>query len=136
MKHIKILLTTFLILITGQAQTMKTAFVNGKIYTVNEAQPFAQSIIVEGNKIIFVGSNDGAKKLLDTSTQIIDLNGKLMLPGFNDNHVHFISGGFYLLGIDLRPATSTTEFKNILKTYSEKFPAKWFTSAYWDHEKW
>ncbi len=136
MKHIKILLTTFLILITGQAQTMKTAFVNGKIYTVNEAQPFAQSIIVEGNKIIFVGSNDGAKKLLDTSTQIIDLNGKLMLPGFNDNHVHFISGGFYLLGIDLRPATSTTEFKNILKTYSEKFPAKWITGGYWDHEKW
>jgi len=136
MKHIKILLTTFLILITGQAQTMKTAFVNGKIYTVNEAQPFAQSIIVEGNKIIFVGSNDGAKKLLDTSTQIIDLNGKLMLPGFNDNHVHFISGGFYLLGIDLRPATSTTEFKNILKTYSEKFPAKWINGGYWDHEKW
>lgn len=136
MKHIKILLTTFLILITGQAQTMKTAFVNGKIYTVNEAQPFAQAVIVEGNKIIFVGSNDGAKKLLDTSTQIIDLNGKLMLPGFNDNHVHFISGGFYLLGIDLRPATSTTEFKNILKTYSEKFPAKWITGGYWDHEKW
>lgn len=136
MKHIKILLTTFLILITGHAQTMKTAFVNGKIYTVNEAQPFAQAVIVEGNKIIFVGSNDGAKKLLDTSTQIIDLNGKLMLPGFNDNHVHFISGGFYLLGIDLRPAISTTEFKNILKTYSEKFPVKWITGGYWDHEKW
>lgn len=136
MKLIKIILTSFFIIITIQAQTMKTAFVNGKIHTVNELQPYAQCVIIEGNKIIFVGSNDDAKKILNASTQIIDLNGKLMLPGFNDNHVHFISGGFYLLGIDLRPATSTAEFKKILNDYSIKFPGKWITGGYWDHEKW
>lgn len=136
MKLIKIILTSFFILLTIQAQTMKTAFVNGKIYTVNELQPYAECVIIEGNKIVFVGSDAEAKNIIDDKTIIVDLNGKLMLPGFNDNHVHFISGGFYLLGIDLRPANSTSEFKKILKDYSEKFPAKWITGGYWDHEKW
>ena len=136
MKLIKIILTSFFILLTIQAQTMKTAFVNGKIYTVNKLQPYAECVIIEGNKIVFVGSDDDAKKIIDDKTKIVNLNEKLMLPGFNDNHVHFISGGFYLLGIDLRPANSTSEFKKILKDYSEKFPAKWITGGYWDHEKW
>ena len=119
-----------------KAQQMKTAFINGKIYTVNENQPLAEAVFVERNKIDFVGSNEEVKKLIDEKTEVIDLNGKLMLPGFIDDHVHFISGGSYLLGIDLRPANSTTEFKNILKEYAKKNPGKWITGGYWDHEKW
>ncbi|MCJ7555164.1 MAG: amidohydrolase [Ignavibacteriaceae bacterium] len=130
------LLLVFSFTFFSQAQQMKTAFINGKIYTVNERQSYAESVIVEGNKISFVGSNEESKSLIDKSTKVIDLNGKLMLPGFIDNHVHFISGGFYLLGIDLRPANSTTEFKQILKDYAEKHPGKWITGGYWDHEKW
>ncbi len=136
MKTIISFLLTIITFTTLTAQTMKTAFINGKIYTVNENQPLAQSVIVEGNKIIFVGSNDDAKKIIDSATDVIDLKGKLMLPGFIDNHVHFITGGFYLLGIDLRPANSTSEFKQILKDYSQKYPGKWITGGYWDHEKW
>jgi predicted amidohydrolase YtcJ len=115
---------------------MKTAFINGKIYTVNEKQPLAQSVIVERNKILFVGSDIEAKQFIDSNTKVIDLYGKLMLPGFIDNHVHFISGGFYLLGINLRPANSTTEFRTILREYVSKYPSKWITGGYWDHEKW
>jgi predicted amidohydrolase YtcJ len=115
---------------------MKTAFVNGNVYTVNENQPIAQAVVVESNKIIFVGSNEDAKSFIHASTNVIDLGGKLMLPGFIDNHVHFIGGGFYILGIDLRPATSTSEFKKILNDYAEKYPNKWITGGYWDHEKW
>lgn len=132
-------ITIFLILsgfFAMQAQSNKTAFINGKVYTVNEKQPFAQSVVVENNKIIFVGSDEDAKKFIDKNTQVVNLDGKLMLPGFNDNHVHFLTGGFYLLGIDLRPATSTSEFKQILKDYAKKYPGKWITGGYWDHEKW
>ncbi len=136
MKQLFTIFFSILIFTTLTAQTMKTAFINGKIYTVNEKQPVAESVIVEGNKIIFVGSNEESDKLIDTSTKVIDLKGKLMLPGFIDNHVHFITGGFYLLGIDLRPANTTSEFKHILKDYSNKFPKKWITGGYWDHEKW
>ena len=118
------------------AQTMRKAFINGKVYTVNDKQPLAEAVVTEGNKIIFVGSNVEAQKFIDTSTEVIDLNGKLMLPGFIDNHVHFITGGFYLLGIDLRPANSTAEFKSILKEYAAKHPGKWITGGYWNHENW
>ena len=136
MKSILLIFLLFSITILSEAQQMKTAFINGKIYTVNENQPIAEAVMIEGNKIIFVGSDADAKKLIDASTKIVDLKGKLMLPGFIDDHVHFINGGNYLLGIDLRPAKSTTEFKNILKEYVEKHPDKWITGGYWDHEKW
>ncbi|MCZ7611612.1 MAG: amidohydrolase [Ignavibacterium sp.] len=135
----KLFITIFLILsglLSMFAQNNKTAFINGKIYTVNENQPFAQAVVVQDNKIIFVGSDDDAKKIIDKNTDVVDLDGKLMLPGFNDNHVHFLTGGFYLLGIDLRPANSTSEFKQILKDYAKKYPGKWITGGYWDHEKW
>jgi len=136
MKSLISFFLSLVILSTIEAQTMKTAFINGKIYTVNEKQPLAQSVIVEGNKILFVGSDIEAKQFIDSNTKVIDLYGKLMLPGFIDNHVHFISGGFYLLGIDLRPANSTTEFRTILREYVSKYPNKWITGGYWDHEKW
>lgn len=136
MKNFITIILAILFITSIQAQTMKTAYINGKVYTVNEFQPIAQAVVVENNKIVFVGSDKEAKKLIDASAEVIDLNGKLMLPGFIDNHVHFITGGFYLLGIDLRPANSTSEFKQILKEYSNKFPGKWITGGYWDHEKW
>ncbi|MFZ2324580.1 MAG: amidohydrolase [Ignavibacteriaceae bacterium] len=136
MKSIAIILFFTFSIIPTKAQEMKTAFINGKVYTVNENQPLAEAVFVERNKIVFVGSNEEVKKLIDDKTEVIDLKGKLMLPGFIDDHVHFISGGSYLLGIDLRPANSTTEFKNILKEYAKKNPGKWITGGYWDHEKW
>ncbi len=118
------------------SQQTKKAFTNGKIYTVNEKQPLAEAVVIEGNKIIFVGSGNEAEKYIDAQTEIIDLKGKLMLPGFIDNHVHLTYGGFYLLGIDLRPAKSTKEFKQILSDYVNTHKGKWITGGNWDHEAW
>ena len=133
MKHFVIIL--FLLSGIGMAQN-KLAFVNGKIYTVNDKQPLAESVVIENNKIIFVGSNNDAEKFIDASTEKINLQGKFMMPGFIDNHVHFLSGGFYLNGIDLRPAKSTSEFKKILKEYASTHQGKWITGGNWDHEAW
>ena len=124
---------------TSMAQTKQTAFINGKIYTVNEQQPYAEAVIVEKNKIKFVGSTDGAYKFIDQSTEVIDLDGKLMLPGFNDSHLHFTSGGNYLLGINLRPAQNKEEFVEIIQLYILKrsLPVStWVTGGRWDHELW
>ncbi|MBE0573231.1 MAG: amidohydrolase [Ignavibacteriaceae bacterium] len=131
------------------AQTQQTAFINGKIYTVNEKRAYAEAVIVEGNKIKFVGTTEEARKFIDSSTEVIDLEGKLMLPGFNDSHLHFTSGGSYLLGINLRPALSKEEFANIIKDYIKKrdpassrqdgttpWPDRWITGGRWDHELW
>lgn len=115
---------------------MKTAFINGTIFTCDKNNSIVEAVLIEDNKIVFVGSNIEVQDKIDNQTQIIDLKGKLMLPGFIDNHVHFINGGLYLLGIDLRPANSISEFKQILKQYAEKNKGKWITGGYWDHEKW
>jgi hypothetical protein len=137
MKVLVILLLTFVSLtlnLTGQQ--MRIAFLNGKIYTVNQEQPFAEAVVVESNKIIFVGNNNDAKKFIDANTKIVDLKKKLMLPGFIDNHVHFINGGFFLQGINLRNAKSTSEFRKIIKEYSITNEDKWITGGNWDHEAW
>src|SRR3970040_2866259 len=114
----------------------KKAFTNGRIFTLNERHPFAEAVVVEGNKIVFVGLGKDMMNHIDGKTEIIDLKKKLMLPGFIDNHVHFTSGGFYLLGIDLRPAKSTGEFKQILKEYVKSHEGKWITGGHWEHEAW
>lgn len=114
----------------------KTALINGKVYTADTNKKWTQAVLIEGNRILFTGTNDEVKKLSDNNTETIDLGGKLLLPGFIDNHTHFISGGFYLNGLDLRPAKSTTEFKNILKDYVKKHPKGWIVGGDWDHEAW
>jgi len=121
------------------SQKMSNAFINGKIYTVNENQPYAEAVVVEGNKIKFVGTTKDARKFIDASTKVIDIEGKLMLPGFNDSHLHLTSGGQYLLGINLRPALSKEEFVEMIQSYILKrsLPiSTWITGGRWDHELW
>jgi len=119
------------------AQTMKKAFINGKIYTVNEKQPYAEMVMINRNKITYVGKTN--LNIIDAQTTVYDLEGKLMLPGFNDSHLHFTSGGNYLLGINLRPALNREEFIEILKDYIDErsLPVTtWVTGGRWDHELW
>ena len=120
---------------TSTAQ-QKKAFINGVIYTVNEEQPEAEAVLVENGLITFVGSNEEIKSRINSSTEVIDLDGRFMMPGFNDAHLHFLGGGFYLMGIDLRPAKSIKEFREILSDYIKQFSGKWVTGGRWDHESW
>jgi len=117
-------------------QQMKTAFINGKVFTVNDKQPYAEAVVVEDGLIKFVGSTNKANNYIDDRTEVIDLQGKFMLPGFIDSHLHFTSGGYYLLGINLRPALSKEEFVFILKDYVKGKINKWITGGRWDHELW
>ncbi len=118
------------------AQTNVTVFKNGNIYTVNPGQPKAEAVVVRGDRIEFVGSNAEVEKYIDNNADVVDLKGKFMLPGFIDDHTHFISGGFYLQGIDLRGAKSTKEFESIIKNYAAAHKGKWITGGNWDHEAW
>ena len=138
MKNFLSLFITIIIMLTANtlAQFQRNAFINGKVYTVNDKQPLAEAVITEGNKILFVGSNTEAKKYITEETAVTNLKGKLMLPGFIDDHAHFTSGGFYLLGLDLSNAKSKDEFKNIIKKYTSTRKGRWITGGNWDHELW
>ncbi len=110
---------------------------NGKIFTVDAAQPWAQAVAIRDGKFVAVGKDEEIKRLVGKETEVIDLQGKLALPGFNDAHLHFTNGGLYLLGIDLRPARDEKEFARILKEYIYKTPkGEWVTGGNWDHENW
>ncbi|MCC6550316.1 MAG: amidohydrolase [Ignavibacteriaceae bacterium] len=139
MKFILILLTGILLLNVSAANspaTSKKIYKNGKIFTADINNKWVEAVVTYGNKIIFAGSEKDAAKFTDKATEVIDLKGKLMLPGFIDNHTHFLSGGFYLDGLDLRGAKSTTEFKNIIREYAKNHPDGWITGGNWDHEAW
>ena len=118
-------------------KAQKICFYNGKIYTVDARSSVVEAVVVENGRILFVGSTPEARAAWsDSRTKMVDLGGKLMLPGFIDNHTHFGDGGMYLLGVDLRGAKSTTEFKSILKKYVESHKGEWIKSGNWDHEAW
>ncbi|MGI9520672.1 MAG: amidohydrolase family protein, partial [Hyphomicrobiaceae bacterium] len=84
------------------AGTATYAFINGKIYTMNAGQPWAEAVAVEGNKIVYVGDAQGLKYHIGLDTQIVDLAGKMMLPGFVDGHIHAVVGGMIAKGADLQ----------------------------------
>ncbi len=115
---------------------MKKAFINGLIYTVNNKKPLTEAVIVEGNRILYTGTNEDVRAKINKDTEIIDLCGKLMLPGFIDAHVHLINGGNYLSGLNLRNAKSISEFIEILKIYTKSKKDEWITGGSWDHEQW
>ncbi|MBN2400091.1 MAG: amidohydrolase [Candidatus Aminicenantes bacterium] len=122
---------------TEQALEADMVLYNGKIFTVEKSMPWAEAVAVRDGKFIAVGSAVDVKKLIGKNTQTIDLQGKLVLPGFNDAHLHFCSGGLYLLGIDLRPARNEKDFLSIIKEYIKKLPkGEWVTGGNWDHENW
>ena len=77
----------------GTSTSADAVYHTGKIYTVNPENPWAQAVAITDGKITFVGSDDNARALIGPNTTTYDLRGKMMLPGFQDAHVHPIYGG-------------------------------------------
>lgn len=113
------------------------AIVNTKVWTVSKTQPAAEAVAVKGDRIIAVGSDADVRETIGSHTRVIDAGGKLVLPGFNDAHVHFFSGGFSLTGPRLRQAKNAEEFVELLRHHVANLPkGKWVTVGQWDHEAW
>ena len=111
--------------------------VNAAIHTMDQARPTAGAVAVLGNRIVAVGSTTDLRPLAGSGTRVIDAGGKLVLPGFNDAHVHFLMGGFSLANVDLREAQSPQEMARRLGDYARKMPkGRWILGGDWDHEKW
>lgn len=110
---------------------------NGKVWTVDRARPQAQAVAVWHGRILAVGSNDEIRQLIGDRTQVVDLQGKLVLPGFIDNHTHFLSGGFWLGEVKLKDAKNEEEFGQRLAAKSRELPpGAWITGGTWDHDNW
>ena len=111
--------------------------VNASVRTMDDARPTAGGVAIVGNRIAALGSAAEIRALAGPGTRVIDAAGKLVLPGFNDSHVHFLMGGFALASVDLRDAASPEEMARRLKQYAQKLPkGRWILGGDWDHEKW
>lgn len=109
---------------------------NGTIWTVNSAQPWAESVALNGDKIYKVGRTAEIKKLVGKETKVIELDGALVLPGFIDSHTHFLKGGFSLSSIQLRDVTNRELFtKRVEEKAKELEKGEWILEGYWDHEQ-
>jgi hypothetical protein len=111
--------------------------VHANIHTMEARQPRASALAVLGNRIVAVGKTEAIRPLAGRKTRIIHAGKKLVLPGFNDSHVHFLSGGFSLSQVDLRGAKSPAELARRLAEFARKIPpGRWILGGDWDHEQW
>jgi predicted amidohydrolase YtcJ len=137
---LEILLLSSILVNNMLAQSKPTADLiinNAKVWTVDKAHPTAQAVAVLGDRIIAVDSNDDVAVLRSPDTKVIDAGGKLLLPGFNDAHVHFVSGGLQLDAAQLNDATTPEEFVRRIGEQAKKTAkGEWIQGGDWDETKW
>jgi predicted amidohydrolase YtcJ len=119
------------------APTTSLAIVNARVWTGDAQRPWADAVAVTGQRITAVGSSAEVRKLASPLTRIIDANGMMLVPGFIDSHVHFMSGGFGLTSVQLRDAKSKEEFVRLIKEHASRLPkGAWMLEGNWDHQNW
>ena len=110
---------------------------NGVVATVDTFGVFYEAVAVKGNKILFVGSNKEIEKFVGDSTEIIDVKGRFVMPGFFDSHAHFLGIGMAKINLDLREAENWDEVIYLVASAAEKAkPGDWIVGRGWHQEKW
>jgi predicted amidohydrolase YtcJ len=143
MKTISLILISVLACIfslTAAAQSRPAADLiisNAKIWTVDKSNPTAQAVAVLGDRIVAVGSNSDVINWRGPNTHVIDAEGRLLVPGFNDSHVHFVNGGLALDAVQLNDASSAEEFARRIGERAKHTPkGEWIIGGDWDETKW
>jgi predicted amidohydrolase YtcJ len=119
------------------AQPADLVLRNGKIVTMNAAQPVVQALAARGDRVSALGSNADAAKWMGPRTQVIDLHGQLAIPGFIEGHGHFTGVGEYRLGLDLREARTWDQIvAQVARAAQQAKPGEWILGRGWHQEKW
>lgn len=135
--HLSLLLFVFSSCDDPQSKHADLVFFNAKITTINDDQPNAEALAVKGDTIQFVGSNAEVKKLVGENTEVIDLDGKFVMPGFIESHAHFMGLGNSMMILDLSSASNWDEIIAQVAAASEKVqPGEWIIGRGWHQEKW
>ena len=132
-------LATLVLAVSAAAQSPAADLIitHANIWTVDSVSPTAQSLAVLRDLIVAVGSDADVDLWRGPQTQVIDAGGKLLLPGFNDSHVHFVTGGVQLENVQLNDATSAQEFVRRIAERAKITPkGAWILGGDWDETKW
>jgi predicted amidohydrolase YtcJ len=108
----------------------------GRVWA-GKAEPPATAIAIAGDVVLAVGDDAAIRARVGPKTRVIELRGRLVVPGFNDAHVHFLDGGFGLLSVDLRGAKDEAELARRIREHARGLPAgTWIQNGNWDHSVW
>ncbi len=118
-----------------EAQTADTIFTNGKVYTANPDQEWAEAVAISGNKIVYVGDDGGAEAYRGAGAERFDLDGMMVLPGFVSGHDHLIASNWTKAGVNLFGSTSKAEYLERIKRHADTHPDEGFVFGYgWDRQ--
>ncbi|HEX3558889.1 MAG TPA: amidohydrolase [Pyrinomonadaceae bacterium] len=117
-------------------RSVSLLLVNGKVFTSDARGHVAEAVAIEGERIVAVGTTREIEAAY-TGARTIDLKGKLVTPGFNDAHIHFLQGGRALMLVDLNGARTLAEAKQrVAARVRELQPGAWITGRGWDQTLW
>ncbi len=109
---------------------------NGRIWTVNRSQPEAEALAVWHGRVLAVGRSASLKRLVGPKTRVIDLQGRRVVPGFYDSHVHLLGSGLRLGEVALKDAKDEAEFGRRLREFDRKLPRdRCLLGGEWDHDR-
>ena len=112
--------------------TADLVFTNGAVYTVDAARSWAEAVAVKDGRIAAVGARPDVEELIGAGTEVVDLRGRMLLPGFQDAHVHPVLGGLDMLQCDLHDAGSLSEYERIIRAYADAHPeVPWIVGGGW-----
>lgn len=134
-----IVLLCFCVLALAAQKTPPAAgliITNANVWTGDPKQPHAQAVAIAGDRIIAVGATAQVNTLRGPKTRVIDSKSKLVLPGFNDAHVHFMQGGMQLDQVDLKDAATPEEFARRIGERAKARPGEWVLGGDWDEQRW
>jgi len=107
-------------------------FRNGRIYTVDPARSWARAVVVSDGQIAYVGDNAGAEALIGPRTTVVDLGDRVMMPAFQDCHIHPIGAGVEASRCDLNAADDLAGYRRVIAEYAEAHPElEWITGGGW-----
>ncbi len=134
---LSLLILIFFISCAKKYEPADLVLMNGKIVTVEEEKPEAEALAARGDIIVAVGSNKKIKPYIGDTTRVIDLEGKLAIPGFIDAHGHFTSLGQSKLVLSLMKVKNWDEIVAMVKEAAQKKePGEWILGRGWHQEKW
>ena len=110
---------------------------NARIWTANPAQPVAEALAIRGDRIISVGTGAEIRRLAGPQTNVVDLHGKLVVPGFIDAGVNLIEGGMHLYQFHAGAARNPEELRARVREYAANLPnGRWIVATDWDDRNW
>ncbi|WP_409227740.1 amidohydrolase [Gudongella sp. SC589] len=116
---------------------MDLIFYNGKVVTMDDEQTVCQAVAIKGDRVVAVGRDEEILSMKDENTELVDLKGRMMVPGFNDSHMHLLSYGYSLTMADLNGADSVGDVVQRTRDFMEQSSleeGRWIRGRGWNHD--